>query len=106
MVVELWHSSLKPAIGQVFCEKYMTDIYTNDRLILSEKIMMSPPAYFDKLLERSDIDRYQEIKRLREKRGRDFEDTGEASPQRLSVRERVQELKAAKLRRVMEENQS
>ena len=40
------------------------------------------------------------------RQGRDFEDTGEASPQRLSVRERVQELKAAKLRRVMEENQS
>jgi hypothetical protein len=105
-VAEFCHCSLKPGIGHDFCEKYMTDIYTNDRLILSEKIMMNPPAYFDKLLERSDIVRYEEIKRLREKRGRDFEDTGEASPQRLSVRERVQELKAAKLRRVMEENQS
>jgi hypothetical protein len=105
-VAEFCRCSLKPGIGHDFCEKYMTDIYTNDRLILSEKIMMNPPAYFDKLLERSDIVRYEEIKRLREKRGRDFEDTGEASPQRLSVRERVQELKAAKLRRVMEENQS
>jgi hypothetical protein len=105
-VAEFCHCSLKPGIGHDFCEKYMTDIYTNDRLILSEKIMMNPPAYFDKLLERSDIVRYEEIKRLREKRGRDFEDTGETSPQRLSVRERVQELKAAKLRRVMEENQS
>ena len=96
-VAEFCHCSLKPGIGHDFCEKYMTDIYTNDRLILSEKIMMNPPAYFDKLLERSDIVRYEEIKRLREKRGRDFEDTGETSPHRLSVRERVQLLNSGAL---------
>lgn len=99
---EFCRCSLKPAIAKDFCQEYMDDIYTQDKLVLSERIIMKPPRYFDKVLEMSDPERFKQVKEVRVAKGREFEKTGETRPSRLSVRERCKMRQVAKLVRPLE----
>lgn len=101
-VPEFCHASTKPGIGRDFCEEYLDDLYTQDRLILSTNIFMNPPRYFDRVLEQLDAPRFEKIKAERRRSARRVEASGEASPARLAVKERIKEMQFDKLVRPLE----
>jgi len=57
--------SRREAIGKKWLEKYSTDVFPHNNVILNGRTMKIP-AYYDKWLEKNDIDQYTEIKIKRE----------------------------------------
>lgn len=87
-------------IGKQWLDSYFSDVYPSDEIVFSGK-RLSVPAYYDRLLERSDPDLYREIK---DKRKSDFymmklKAPDEFTPERLIIKERCKELSVQKLKR-------
>lgn len=87
-------------IGKPWFDKYASDVYPTDEVVFRGK-KSKPPRYYDKLLEKSNVDLYRRIKDFRYE-NRKEEDT----PERLAVRARVHELKAMKLIRSFDDGDS
>lgn len=87
--------SLKPGIGARFFEKYMSDILPND-YVISDGFKIPVPKYYDKLYEKQGGD-LESIKWEREKFAKTVADNN--TPERLAVREEVQQAKLRQLRR-------
>lgn len=64
-IPEFAHSSKKPAIGRTWIEKFLTDVYPHDEIILKGKSMRTA-RYYDKYLEKFDPDMYDYVKSNRE----------------------------------------
>jgi len=77
--------SLKPGIGSQWLEKYRTDVYPYDEVIVRGK-RAKPPRYYDKRFEIHDPDEMQLIK---DQRRRLAEQSCHNTPERLRVREKV-----------------
>lgn len=65
LVPEFNKMSLKPGIGALFLDKYMSDIYPNDYVVVSGK-KSKPPRFYDKKFEKVDPDAFDQIKADRE----------------------------------------
>lgn len=89
---EFNHMSLKPGIGRDFANKWFKDIYTFDQVIVNGHAC-APPKYYDKILKRIDVERFEEIAYEREldARGRYLDNT----PERLAVKEEVAQARNA-----------
>lgn len=83
---EFLKMSLKKAIGKAWLEKFHTDVYPHDYVIINGR-EVKPPKYYDKMLEVKDIFAYEEVKtgRLIEANQRSADNT----PERLVVKEKV-----------------
>jgi len=57
--------SLKPGIGGDFIDKYMTDVYPHDYLIVNGQ-KAKPPRYYDRKFEKFDPDSFDQLKADRE----------------------------------------
>ncbi len=66
--------SKKPGIGASWFEKFYTDVFPHDHVIVNGH-EAPVPRYYDKLLERRDPDLYEEVKRKR-LRSRDHSNDG------------------------------
>lgn len=86
---EFARMSLKPGIGGRWFELYSSDVYDGHDYVVVNGRKCRPPRYFDKLLERTDPDRYAEVKAAREATGKKM--AHENTPERLAVREAVRE---------------
>lgn len=93
---EFTNMSRRPGIGKDFFDKYKSDIYPNDRVILREK-KMRPPKYYDYLLEAENIDQYQQVKNERRRKG--AKQKKNQTPERLKVSEKILEAKLKLLKR-------
>ena len=88
--------SLKPGIGQKWLEKYHTDVYPSDQVIIRNK-PTKPPRFYDrkyslwKPLEFEEIQHHREI----EAKKHYLDNT----PERLAVKEKVTEAKLHQLKR-------
>lgn len=88
--------SLKPGIGKTFLEKWKTDIYPNDYVIVNGT-KVKPPKYYDKIIEKENTEQYEEIKYKREIEGRlRYEDNTE---RRLNDKEIVCSARIKSLKR-------
>lgn len=97
---EFNHMSLKPGIGKKFLEKWETDIYPNDYVVING-METKPPKYYDKIYKKNKPQSYEEIQFKRETEGRkNYEDNTE---RRLKDKEIVANAKVSKLRRQMQE---
>lgn len=98
---EFNHMSLKPGIGKRFLEKWETDIYPNDYVIINGK-ETKPPKYYDRQLAKHHEQTMEEIKYKREMKGRkQYEDNTE---RRLKDKEIVTAARAKYLKRGMDEH--
>lgn len=88
--------SRRPGIGQSFFDRYASDVYPDDFVLINGR-KAKPPRYYDKLLERSAPARLAAIKLNREKQAE--EGTDETTPARLRVREAVKQSKISTLKR-------
>lgn len=96
---EFCHMSLKPGIGAGFMDKYGSDSYNHDFVIVNG-VKCRPPKYYDRLFSRSlpkDSTRFEDVQFNRYVRGLDrVEDN---SPERLLARETVSLAKVQFLKR-------
>lgn len=78
--------SLKPGIGATWLNKYKTDVYPHDYVIINGK-EVKPPKYYDEIYEKTNNEQYEEMKekRLAAARERREDNTDE----RLAVKEQV-----------------
>jgi hypothetical protein len=88
--------SLKPGIGYEWYKKYKTDVYPHDYVIIKGK-KVRPPKFYDKKYAKDNPYEYDEILYKRELNGKlNSEDN---TPERLIVKETVQQAKLQKLKR-------
>ena len=99
--------SRRPGIAADFFEKYDTDIYGKDFIVIRDGVKLKPPRYFDKLYDvyYGDGAFEENIKPNRIAKGIKHFNThiDEFSLSRIVARARVRELKGRRLKRVLEE---
>lgn len=87
---EFTKMSLKPGIGAGWFDQFHKDVYPRDYVVV-RGLKMKPPKYYDKLFEKIDGFEMEYIEFLR---GEKFLDhAGDATPERLRVREKVAKAK-------------
>lgn len=95
--------SRMPGIGKGWFDKFQTDVYPDDKVIIRHGFICQPPRYYDNLYDIKNHDQLNVIKRRRTNpKNKNKEDNTLA---RLQVREKVQQLKAKKLIRSYEKEQ-
>lgn len=102
--------SRRPGIAAGWFEKYSSDVYPSDRIVIRGK-EMRPPKFYDALFERSYPSDFARIKRCRKRIGRDLSDreyfdrkdsfvkTGRFPRCSLLVREEIQMYRFKQLKR-------
>lgn len=95
-VPEFCHMSLKPGIGSIWFEKYSSDVFPGDYVVING-VKVRPPKYYDRKFTRLDPDSFAFIAESREKNARDrYSDNTDA---RLVVKEEVTIARLRSLRR-------
>ena len=88
--------SLKPGIGQTWLDKYHSDVYPSDQVIIRNK-PTKPPRFYDKKYSLFKPIEFEAIQHNREIEARKhFLDN---TPERLAVKEKVTEAKLKTLKR-------
>lgn len=90
--------SRRPGIGHGWFSKYSTDVFPSDEVIIKGK-KMRPPKYYDRQYELTYPSDYRRIRARRIAAQRDHPDN---TPERLKVREIVQQRKLEQLPRKLE----
>lgn len=91
--------SRRPGVGSHWFDKYKSDVYPSDFIIMNNK-KMRPPKFYDRSYE---LTNEKEFNRIRGTRIRASKKHAEnQTPARLVVREKVQDLKTKRLIRKME----
>lgn len=88
--------SRRPGIGKGWLEKYKTDVYPFD-LIVVNGIKMKPPKFYDLQHEIDNPKEYKEIRIKRKQQG--ARQAPNNTPERLAIREEIRERKLEKLPR-------
>lgn len=100
-VPEYCTMSRRPGIARSWFDEYESDVYPGDVVLIRDSIRCHPPRYFDAVYEESHPLDFAAIKAARrakmEERAEDY------TPERLSVKEELQRLRAKKLIRPYEE---
>jgi hypothetical protein len=91
--------SLKPGIGAGWLQKFQSDVYPKDEIIMREK-KLKPPKYYDKIFDQYDPLQFNKIKQKRIALAKSNSDNN--TPERLACRERIKQLAAKKLIRSYE----
>ncbi|AXL15160.1 replication initiator protein [Microviridae sp.] len=96
---EFCSMSRRPGIGKEWFEKFKSDVYPNDFVVLNGK-KVRPPKYYDKLLEQDDSYALDDVKMDRVEKS--FKWIEEQSEERLATREKVQLARLDRLVRPLE----
>lgn len=99
-VPEFNHMSLKPAIGKRWLEKYQTDVYPRDYVVVNG-VRTKPPKYYDVLFEKENPGVFSDLVAMREfdMEQAKLEDRFEFFPERMAVKETVQKARSDMLKR-------
>lgn len=90
--------SRNPGLGAAWFDKYKTDIYPRDEVVLNGKTSR-PPKFYDSLLERSNPDLLERVIHSRAQSANSPKQLINNTPQRLRVREEIQIRKQAESQR-------
>ena len=61
--------SRRPGIAKAWYEKYKTDVFPHDMVIMSDGTRVKTPRYYDALLQSESLEQYERIKKDREEYG-------------------------------------
>ncbi|AKI26868.1 replication protein VP4 [Gokushovirinae Bog1183_53] len=89
--------SRRPGIARDWFEKFKTDVYPDDFLVIKNGIKCKPPRYYDKIYGLTNPDGFDIIKQRRD--GKRALHASENTPERLSAREQVQLARLQSLKR-------
>lgn len=81
---EFIRMSLKPGIGKAWYDKYKSDVFPEDFVVINGK-KMKPPKYYVKMLSEEDKEMYDKL--IDERMDAAHENRLDATPDRLAVRE-------------------
>lgn len=95
--------SRRPGIAHGWLQKYASDVYPADSIIIRNNLKCKPPKYYDKMFDLTNPGDFRNVKRERIIRARDNPDN---TPERLEVRHKIQQLRAKKLKRGYELNET
>lgn len=95
---EFMQPSLKPGIGSQWLEKFRSDVYPSDQLVVRDGIVCSPPRYYDKQQE-AHIGEDAFAKHKSKRRRKALKHKSNNTRERLAVREEVQASKLKQLKR-------
>lgn len=93
---EFNHMSLKPGIGKPWLDKWRTDVYPHDYVVVNGK-ECKPPKYYDRLFAKEFPEEFEEIAYLREVDARTRSDDN--TDERLAVKEIVTRARVNLLKR-------
>ncbi len=93
--------SRRPGIGKAWYEKYKSEVFDHDYVVINGK-KMRPPRFYDQCYEVTDLNDYRRIKRQRVVDARQH--AHDQVPSRLAVRETVQLARLIKLNRDFEKD--
>lgn len=77
--------SLRPGIAYEWYQKYQSDVFPHDHVIVDGR-KMKTPAYYSKLFKKHDPEKFEEVKKTRVYKARQHADNN--TPERLAVREK------------------
>jgi hypothetical protein len=99
-VPEFNHMSLNPAVGKRWLEKYQTDVYPRDYVVVNG-VRTRPPAYYDTLFSKVNPGVFSELVAQRELDMANLRlyDSDEFRPPRMAVKEVVQLARSSMLKR-------
>lgn len=92
--------SRRPGIAKQWLNKYKSDVFPCDNVVLNGK-KLRPPKYYDNQYEISDPEAYRNLQHQRLRNA--FKHVDNNTPLRLKTRERLQNLKAQRLIRGLDE---
>lgn len=98
-------SPRRPGLGADYCKKWLYDIYPADEVMIQKMgkyIPISPPKFYDKILEKMDPVLYKSVMAKRQVEIRKLKDHPDSTPRRLTVRRIVHEAQAKQLKRTLE----
>lgn len=99
VVPEYVTMSRRPGIGRPWLDRYISDVYPHDRVVLRGQ-EMHPPKYYDSLFELANPLEFDDVKESRKRKM--MACAKDSSYERLRVRERHQYLRFEKLKRGLE----
>lgn len=88
--------SRRPGIGGAWFDKFKTDVYPHDYVVINQK-KVRPPRYYDGLYEADHPDRFSRVLSARKAKAKLYLDNN--TPERLYVREQVQIVRLERLYR-------
>jgi hypothetical protein len=94
--------SRRPGIGKKWFEKFKSDAYPSDFLILRDGVKMQPPKYYDKLMEDAHPVEFARVKGKRKKTMKCEKIVANNTIPRLRVREEITKRRAKRLQRSLE----
>ena len=97
VIPEYGAMSLRPGIGKTWYDKYKTDVFPADRVVLQTGQQIKTPRYYDILLERENPDLFQEIKAKRITEA--SLNTDDSTRKRLANRQEVKHAQIGQLNR-------
>ncbi len=92
--------SRRPGIARDWYEKYKTDVYPDDFVVLKGKVMR-PPKFYDTIFEIDDIKGYELLKKQRKIKSKEV--AKDNTPERLKVKEMVKKAQMKQLPRTYED---
>lgn len=92
---EFVRMSLKPAIGKCWLEKFESDVFPSDEIIVRGR-SMKPPKFYSVVLEKKNPELYAQLRGLRVRQAKKH--SADSTPVRLRVRElvKIAQVKALK----------
>ncbi|QXP08127.1 MAG: replication initiator protein [Arizlama microvirus] len=91
--------SRRPGIGKRWYDKFSTDVFPSDEVVLRGKVM-HPPRYYDKQLEAADFVLYEKIKLDRKTKA--IQNAADNTTARLAVKEICKQAQFQQLKRGLE----
>lgn len=98
---EFTQMSRKPGIAYEWFKRYSKGVYLDDKVVMANGIIYKPPRYYDNLLEKSDPELFENIKKARVEYALSPEAKSNNSIERLIVREQIQLSKLKHLPRML-----
>ena len=97
--------SRRPGIARDWIDKYATDVYPSDTVVIRNGLVCKPPRYYDYVYDLTEPEKFAKISNKRRQIGRLRAMSPDMTYERLATREELQVLKARKLKRVYESSQ-
>lgn len=89
--------SRMPGLGHDWYNKYKSQIYPNDFIVIRDGITCKPPQYYDSLLEKDNPELYEQVKAARQAKYRRDEDMTDEEYAAAAIQERLKAKKLTKL---------
>lgn len=95
-------SSRRPGLGADWFNRFWSDVYNHDRVVLQSGFIARPPKYYDRLLEKSHLSLYNKIKAERQKFAKEHDI--DISALHIATVEEIMKIRTGKFKRSLDDH--